>query len=199
MANDEPKYLIIYVSLETNDACDEQSKLRIDDDFDMNDASTTIEQESQVEASCDSVEVDKADKTTGAYGHACTDSADKIDEDNITNDGFEMNDASTIIGGELPVDKVTHKQMNTLMEGSSKNIEEQTTIEGGLKDMEELLTTVKQTKTYILCDFDDARNEESNPEEVEIDDGSSGYESLSANSDSSESSIKVSTKCAEKN
>jgi hypothetical protein len=43
---------------ETNDATDDQSELRTDDDFEMNDASTTIEQELQVGAAPDSVEVD---------------------------------------------------------------------------------------------------------------------------------------------
>jgi hypothetical protein len=37
-------------------------------DVEMNDVSTTIEQCLQVEAVCDSVEMDKADKTTDAYG-----------------------------------------------------------------------------------------------------------------------------------
>jgi hypothetical protein len=106
----------------------------------MNDVSTTIEQELQVEAALDSVEADKADKTTGAYGYASTDSVDRIDVGNIANDeqgdlmihdGFEMNDASTIIGQELQIDNVTHKQTNILMEGGSKTIGEQMTIEGG--------------------------------------------------------------------
>ncbi len=66
----------------------------------MNDAFTTIEQELQVEAGLDSVKVNKADKTTDAYWHTSTDSDDRIDVDNITNDeqrdlmihdGFEMN------------------------------------------------------------------------------------------------------------
>ncbi len=64
------------------------------------------------------------------------------------------------------------------MEGGSKNIGEQMTIEGGLKDMEELQTMVEQTEIDSLLGFDDARNEESNPDEVDIDDGSIGYESL---------------------
>jgi hypothetical protein len=50
----------------------------------MNDASMTIEQELQVEAALDSVEVDKADTTTDAYDHASTDSDDRIDVDNIS-------------------------------------------------------------------------------------------------------------------
>jgi hypothetical protein len=116
----------------------------------------------------------------------------------MIHDGFDMNDASTIIGQELQIDNVTCKQMYTVMEGSSKNVGEQMTIEGGSKDSEELFTMVEQTKINILCGFDDARNEESNPEEVEIYDGSIGYESLSGNCDSSDSSIKISTKCLKK-
>jgi hypothetical protein len=58
--------------------------------------------------------------------------------------------------------------------------------------MEELLTM--QTEIGILCGFGGARSEESNPEEVQIDDSSIGYESLSANCHSSDSSIKASTK-----
>ena len=54
-----------------------------------------------------------------------------------------MNDASKIIGQELQVDKVTHLQRSTLMEGGSKRIGEQMTIEGGSKDMEELSTTIE--------------------------------------------------------
>ena len=75
--------------------------------------------------------------------------------------------------------------MNTVMEGSSMNIGEQTIVQGGLKDMEELLTMVG---------FDNDRDQESNLEEVENDDGSIGYESFSGNCGSSDSSIKVSTK-----
>ena len=113
-----------------------------------------MHQDLQVEAVLYSVEVDKADKTIDAYGHASTDSDVIIDVDNIANDegrdlmihdGFEMNDASTIIGQELQVDNVTHKQTNTVNEGSSKNIGEQMTIEGSLKDSGELFTTVEQT------------------------------------------------------
>ncbi len=162
-----------------------------------------MHQDLQVEAVLYSVEVDKADKTIDAYGHASTDSDVIIDVDNIANDegrdlmihdGFEMNDASTIIRQELQVDNVTHKQMITVMEGISKNIGEQMPIEGGSKDSEELFTMVEHTEINIFCGFDDARNEGSNPEEVKIDDGSIGYESLSANCDSLDSSIKVSTK-----
>jgi hypothetical protein len=103
MANDDPEDLMIHDGFETNDANDKQSELMIYDDFEMNDASTTIEQELQVEAALDSLEVDKADKATDAYGHASTDSDDRIDVDNKANDvrgdsmihdDFEMNDAS---------------------------------------------------------------------------------------------------------
>jgi hypothetical protein len=107
---------------------------------------------------------------------------------------FEMNDASMIIGQELQVDNVTHKQTSTLMEGGSKNIGEQMITEGGLKDMEEQLTLMEQAEIDILNGFDGARNEELNPEEVHMDDSSIGYESLSANCYSSDSFVKVSTK-----
>ncbi len=174
----------------------------VDDDFEMNDASTTIEQVLQLEAVCDSVEVDIADKTTDAYGHASTDSDDRIDVENIANDdgrylmiqdGLEMDDASTIIGQEYQVDNVTRKQTNTVMDDSSKNVGEQTIIQGGLKDMEQLLTMVEKTEIDILFGFDNARNEESNPEEVENDDGRIGYESISPSCNSSDTSVKVST------
>ncbi len=144
------------------------------------------------------------DKTTGAYDHASIDSADRIDMDNIVNcergdliirDGFKMNDASTIIGQELQVDKGTHKQTNNSLEGVSKKIGEQMTIEGLLKAMEELMTMTDQAEIDILCGYDGARREESNPEKVEIDDGSIGYEFLSANCHLSDSSVKASTKC----
>ncbi len=199
----EPQDFMIHDDSKTNDSNAEQTELMVDDDFEKNDASTTIEQDLQVEAVCDSVEVDKADKTTDAYGHASTDSDDRINVGNVANDegrdsmiqdGLEMNDASMIIGQELQVDNVTHKQTNTVIEGGSKNIGEQIIVQGGSKDMEELLTMVDQTGINILCGFDNDRIEESSPEEVKNDDSSIGYESLSANCDSSDSSIKVSTK-----
>jgi hypothetical protein len=71
-------------------------------------------------------------------------------------------------------------------------------IEGDLKDMEEQLTRIEQTEIDILSGFNGARNEESNPEEVHMDDDSIGYESLSANCDSSYSLVKVSTKSIKK-
>ncbi len=100
-------------------------------------------------------------------------------------DGFEMNDASTIIGQELQGDNVTHIQTDTLMEGGSVNIGEQTIVQGGSKDMQELLTTV---------DFDNDKDQVSNAEEAKNDYGSIGYESFSGTYDSSDSSVKVSTK-----
>jgi hypothetical protein len=185
---------MIHDSSKTNDANAEQTELMVDDDFEMNDASPTIEQYLQVEAVRDSVEMDKADKATDAYGHASTDSDDGITVGNIAiderrdlmiQDGLNMNDASMIFGQELQVDNVTHKQTNTVMEGGSVNIGEQIIVQGGSKDMEELLT---------LVGFDNDRNQESNTEEVENDDGSIGYESFSGNCDSSDSSVKVSPK-----
>jgi hypothetical protein len=80
------------------------------------------------------------------------------------------------------------------MEGSSKSIGEQITIGGGSKDMEELLTMEEQIEIDILHGFNDAKNEESNHEEVVIDDGGIGHESLTANCDSSDSYVKVSKK-----
>ncbi len=138
MVVDESEDFRIHKGFETNDTNAEQTELMVDDDFEMNDASKTIEQDLQLEADLDSVRVYKADNTTGAYSHASTNSDDRIDVDNITydegrdlmiHDGFEMNDAFMIIGLELQVDNVTHKQTNAVMEGSSKNIEEQMTIE----------------------------------------------------------------------
>jgi hypothetical protein len=100
--------------------------------------------------------MDNADKTIDAYGHASTDFYDSINRGNITmdeerdlliQDGDEMNDVSTIIKQEIQEDHVPPVQINTLMEGGSVNIEEQTIVQGGWKDMQELLTTVD----FIKC------------------------------------------------
>jgi hypothetical protein len=48
------------------------------------------------------------------------------------------------------------------------------------------LTTIEQIEVDILSGFDVARNEESNPEGVHMDDGSIGYDSFSAHCDSSD-------------
>jgi hypothetical protein len=195
---DEPEDIMIHDGSKTNDANAQQTESTVDDNFKMNDASTTIEQDLQVEAVHDIVEMDKADKTADAYGHASTDSDDRINVGNITNDegrylmiqdGLEMNDASMIIRQELQVDNATHKQIYTIMEGGSVNIGEQIIVQGGPKDIEELLKTVG---------FDNDRNQESNSEEVENDDGSIGYESFSGNCDSSDSSIKVAQNTSKK-
>jgi hypothetical protein len=103
----------------------------------------------------------------------------------MIHDGFKMNDASTT--------NVTHQQTNTLMEGDSKITEEQMIIVGGSKDTEEQLTMITQTKIDILGNLDVARNKESNSEDVHMDDGSIGYESLLSNCDSTDSSVKVCT------
>ncbi len=82
---------MIHDGSKTNDANAEQTKSMLDDDFEMNDVSTTIEQDLQVEAVCDSVEIDKANKTTDANGHASTDSDDRINVGNITiNEGRDF-------------------------------------------------------------------------------------------------------------
>ncbi len=73
MVVDEPEDFIIHDGSKTNDANSEQIELTVDDDFEMNDASTTIEQDLHIESVCDSVEVDKADTTTDAYGHTMRD------------------------------------------------------------------------------------------------------------------------------
>ncbi len=88
-----------------------------------------------------------------------------------------MNDASTIIEQKIQEDNVPPIKMISLMEGGSVNIEEQTIVQGGLKDMQELLTMV---------DFNNDEDQVLNPEEVKYEDYSIG--------DSSDSSIKVSTK-----
>jgi hypothetical protein len=77
---------MIHEGFEMNDANAEQIELMVDDDFEMNDASMTIEQDLQVEDILDSMEVDKVDKTTDVYGYASIDSDDRINVDNITND-----------------------------------------------------------------------------------------------------------------
>jgi hypothetical protein len=90
-----------------NKAIDEESDLMIHDSFEENDASTTIEQELQIEVDAlDNVEDDKVDKANNADGHASTDSDDRINVENKANDeraesmiydGFEVNDTSTTI------------------------------------------------------------------------------------------------------
>jgi hypothetical protein len=77
---DEPD--MIHEGSETNDANAKQPESIVDNDVEMNDISTTIEQGLQEEAVFDSVEMDKVDKTTDAFGHSSTDSDDKINERN---------------------------------------------------------------------------------------------------------------------
>jgi hypothetical protein len=85
-----------------------------------------------------------------------------------------MNDASTIIEQEIQEDNIPPIQTNTLMEGGSVNIGEQTIVQGGWTVMQELLTMV---------DFNNDEDQASNPEEVEYEDYGIG--------DSSDSSVKV--------
>jgi hypothetical protein len=96
-----------------NKANEEQTDLLIHDGLKENDASTTIEQQLQVEAALDSVEVNKADKANNTDGHASTDSDDRINVENKTNDeqadliihdGFETNDVSMTTEQELQVE-----------------------------------------------------------------------------------------------
>jgi hypothetical protein len=61
---DEPD--MIYDGFKTNDANADQTESTVNDDVEMNDVFMTIEQGLQVEAVCDSVEMDKADKTSDA-------------------------------------------------------------------------------------------------------------------------------------
>jgi hypothetical protein len=182
---------MIHDGPKTNDANVKQTESMIDDDVEMNDVFTTIEQGLQEEAVCDSVEMDTRDKTTDAYGHASTDSDDRINEGNIAidqgrdfliQDGVEMNDVSTIIEQEIQEDNVPPIQTNTLMEGGSVNIGEQTILLGGWTVMQELLTTV---------DLNNDEDQASNPEEVEYEDYGIG--------DTSDSSVKVRAKHVKKN
>jgi len=69
---------MIHDGSKTNDANAKQMESMVDDDVEMNYASKTIEQGLHVEAVCDSIEMDKTDKTTDAFGHASTDSDDRI-------------------------------------------------------------------------------------------------------------------------
>ncbi len=64
---------IIHNSYKTNDANAEQTKFMVDDDVEQNDLSTNINQGLQKESVSDDVEIEKADKTTDAFGHASTD------------------------------------------------------------------------------------------------------------------------------
>ncbi len=65
---DEPD--IIHDSSKTNDANAEQTESMVDDDVEQNDVSTNINQGLQKETVSDDVEMEKADKTTDAFGHA---------------------------------------------------------------------------------------------------------------------------------
>jgi hypothetical protein len=84
---DEPN--MIHDGYKANDANAEQTESIVDDVVEMNDLSTTIDQGLQEETVSDNVEMDKADKTTDAFGHASTDSDDRIDEgDTIIDQGI---------------------------------------------------------------------------------------------------------------
>ncbi len=73
---DEPN--MIHECYKTNNANAEQIESMVDDDVEQNDVSTTIDQGLQEETVSDDVEMEKADKTTDAFGHASTDSDDRI-------------------------------------------------------------------------------------------------------------------------
>jgi hypothetical protein len=92
--------------------------------------------------------MEKADKTTDAFGHVKKDCDDRIDEENTIidqgrdlpiQDGVDMNDASTIIEHEIQEDNVSFIQTNTPMAGGSVNIGEQNIVQGGLTFTQELL------------------------------------------------------------
>ncbi len=128
---------MIHGGSKTNDANTEQTESMVDDDVEMNDLSTTIDQGLQEETVSDNVEMDKADKTTDAFGHVSIDSDDRIYEGNtiisqgrdfFMQDGVERNDASTIIEQEIQEDNVPPIQTNNQMEGASVTIGEQTIV-----------------------------------------------------------------------
>ncbi len=138
---DEPD--IIRDSSKTNDANAEQTESMVDDDVEQNDVSTNINQGLQKEIVSDDVEMEKADKTTDAFGCASTDCDDRIDEGNtiidqgrdlFIQDGVQMNYASTIIEHEVQEDNVPLIQTNT-------PIGEQSIVQSGLALVQELLTT----------------------------------------------------------
>jgi hypothetical protein len=147
--DDEPD--IIHDSSKTNDSNAEQTESMVDDDVEQNDVSTNINPGLQKETVSDDVEMEKADKTTDAFGHVNKDCDDRIDEENTIidrgrdssiQDGVEMNDVSTIIERVIQQVNVSPIQTNTPTEGGSVNIGEQNTVQGRLTFMQELLTSV---------------------------------------------------------
>ncbi len=122
----------------------------VDDDVEQNDVSTNINQDLQKETDSDDVEMEKADKTTDAFGHVNKDCDDRIDEENTIidqrrdlsiQDGVEMNDA-------------------TPMEGGSVNIGELNIVQDELTFMQDLLTS----------DFNNNEDQAWNHEEVKDED-----------------------------
>ncbi len=143
MTVDEPN--MIHDSSKTNYANTEQTESMVDDDVEQNDVSTNINQGLQKKNISDDVEMEKADQTTDAFGHASTDCDNGIDEGNtiidqgrdfFIQDGVEMNDASTIIEQEIQEGSIPPIQTIT-------PIVKQTIIQGGLAFVQELLTTIQ--------------------------------------------------------
>jgi hypothetical protein len=54
----------------------------VDDDVEQNDVSTNVNQGLQTETVSDDVEMEKADKTTDAFGHINKDCDDRVNEEN---------------------------------------------------------------------------------------------------------------------
>ncbi len=194
---DEPD--IIHDSSKTNDANTAQTQSMVDDDVEQNDVSTNNNQGLQKETVSDDVEIEKADKTTDAFGHVNTDCDDRIDEENTIDqgrdlsiqDGAEMNDASIIIEHEIQEENVSPIQTNTPMQGGSLNIGEQNIVQGGLILMNKLLTSGFNNNE------DQASHEEVKDEDYGI--GGSSDSSVKLNHeevkhDSSDSSVKLSVK-----
>ena len=82
----------------------------VDDDVEQNGVFTNINQGLQKETVSDDFEMEKADKTTDAFGHVNKDCDDRIDEENTIIDqskdlsiqgGVEMNDAALMEGGSV--------------------------------------------------------------------------------------------------
>jgi hypothetical protein len=167
---------IIHDSSKTNDANAEQTESMVDDDVEDNDVSQNIIQGLQNKTACDDVEMEKADKTTDAFGHVSKDCDDIIDEENtIIDQGTDL----SIQDGVEMIDA-------TPMEGGSVNIGEQNIVQDGLTFMQEQLTS----------DFNNNDDQASIHEEVKYEDYGIGGSSDSSEIkyDSSDSSVKQSTK-----
>ncbi len=172
---DEPD--IFHGSSKTNDANAEQTESIVDDDVEQNDVSQNIIQGLQYKTVSDDVEMEKADETTDVNGHVNKDYDDRIDGETTIID----------LGKGLSIQGGVEMNNATPWEGSSVILGEQNIVQDGGTFIQDLLTMV---------DFNNDKDQASNSEEVEWNDngggGSTDYSEVE--NDSSDSSVKLSTK-----